>query len=181
MDEEPRDGAGGEVIFREVQRFAQWWIWLIVIIAAGFAWFTVIVQLFMGDSFGEYLFRDIMVLVIWVLVGILLPLLFVFACLFIEVRQDALYYRFVPFHRSFRRIDYVDIESCEARTYRPIREYGGWGLRWSSRGRAYNVKGDRGVQLVFTDGRRLLFGSQLADELASAINQARKDYKQSGS
>jgi hypothetical protein len=48
----------------------------------------------------------------------------------------------------------------------------------SSRGKAYNVKGDRGVQLVFTDGRLLLFGSQQADELASAINEAKKDYKE---
>ena len=172
MDAESRTGE--EVVFREVQRFAQWWIWLIVIAVAGIAWFSVIVQLFMGDPFGEYLFRDTLVLVIWVLVGILLPLLFVFASLVIEVRRDALYYRFVPFHRSFHRIDYLDIESCEARTYRPVREYGGWGIRCSaSRGKAYNVKGDRGVQLVFTDGRRLLLGSQLADELASAINKAR--------
>jgi hypothetical protein len=124
----------------------------------------------MGGVFGEIIFRDVLVLVIWVLVGILIPLLFILTCLTVEVRRDALYYRFFPFHRSFHRIDYVDIESCEARTYRPIREYGGWGIRLSSRGKAYNVKGDRGVQLVFTDGRRLLFGSQRADELASAIN-----------
>jgi hypothetical protein len=178
MDPETRTDR--EVVFREVQRFAQWWIWLIVIAVAGIAWVTVIMQLFLGDPFGEYLFRDTVVLVIWVLVGILLPLLFVFASLIVEVRRDALHYRFVPFHRSFHRIDYVDIELCEARTYHPIREYGGWGIRWSRGGKAYNVKGDRGVQLVFTDGRRLLFGSQQADELASAINEAKKDYKESG-
>lgn len=176
----PETRTGSTVLFRETQRFAQWWIWLIVIAVAGIAWFTVIAQLFMGDPFGEYLFRDILVLVIWVLVGILLPLLFIFACLIVEVRQDAPYYRFVPFHRSFHRIDYVDIESCEARTYRPIREYGGWGIRLSSRGKAYNVKGNRGVQLVFTDGRHLLLGSQQADKLASAINEAREDHKESG-
>jgi hypothetical protein len=173
LDVESRGGE--EVTFRETQRFAQWWIWLVVVVAAGAAWFTVIVQLFMGDSLGEHLFQNIVVLIIWVGIGILLPLLFIVANLIIEVRRDALYYRFFPFHRSFRRIDYADIESCEARTYRPLREYGGWGIRYSmSRGKAYNVKGDRGVQLVFTDGRLLLFGSQQADELASAINGARE-------
>jgi hypothetical protein len=176
MDPEARMDSG--IVFREVQRFAQWWIWFIVIAVAVLTWVTVITQLFLGDPFGEYLFRDTVVLVIWVLVGILLPLLFVFACLIIEVRRDALYYRFVPFHRSFHRIDYVDIDACEARTYRPIREYGGWGIRMSRTGKAYNVKGDRGVQLVFTDGRRLLLGSQQADELASAINGAKNDYRE---
>jgi len=170
---------GGGIVFREVQRFTQWWIWLIVFGVAALSWFTVIGQLFPGDSFGEYLFRDILVLFIWVAVGILLPLLFLFASLVIEVRRDALYYRFIPFHRSFKRIDYADIGSCEARTYSPIREYGGWGIRWGPQGKAYNIKGDRGMQLVFTDGKRLLFGSQQADELVSAVGEAMKARQES--
>jgi hypothetical protein len=38
---------------------------------------------------------------------------------------------------------------------------------------AYNVRGDRGVQLVLRDGRRVLIGSQRADELAKAIAEAK--------
>jgi hypothetical protein len=95
------------------------------------------------------------------------------ARLLTEVREDGVYLRFVPFHRSFRRFEWPRIQSAEARTYRPIREYGGWGIRGRGRNRAYNVRGDRGVQLVLTDGSRVLIGSAKADQLAEAIRSAR--------
>ena len=62
----------------------------------------------------------------------------------------------------------------EAKTYDPM-EYGGWGVRgWPDRyGWAYNVSGNRGVQIEFKNGHRLMLGSQRADELAKAIGEAK--------
>ena len=67
-------------------------------------------------------------------------------------------------------------KSCEPRVYRPVLEYGGWGVRYTpfGRGWAYNVSGNRGVQLVMSSGRRALVGSQRPDDLAGAINAARR-------
>ena len=79
----------------------------------------------------------------------------------------------MPFHLGRRRFAFDDIASCEARTYRPLLEYGGWGIRWGPSGRAYNVKGNRGVQLVLSSGKRLLVGSQKAEELATAITRGK--------
>jgi hypothetical protein len=87
-----------------------------------------------------------------------------------EVRDDGLYARFFPLTRQ-HRFSWSDIRSCEARTYRPLLEYGGWGVRCGRRGKAYNFRGNRGVQLEFTDGRRLLIGSQRSEELAVAIRE----------
>ena len=58
-----------------------------------------------------------------------------------------------------------------ARVYRPIREYGGWGIRYGKNGKAYNISGDRGVQLELQNSKPLLIGSQRADELAQTIQQ----------
>jgi hypothetical protein len=107
------------------------------------------------------------------LLGVLVVFIFVNGRLRTEVRADAVYLRFSPFHRSFRRFEWKKIESAEARTYRPIREYGGWGIRGLRKNRAYNVRGDRGVQLVLTDGSRVMIGSARADEMAGAIRSAR--------
>jgi len=41
-------------------------------------------------------------------------------------------------------------------------------------GKAYNMKGNQGAQLVFKNGKRLLIGSQKPDELAEAINSIMK-------
>ena len=62
------------------------------------------------------------------------------------------------------------------RTYSPITEYGGWGIKWGSGGKAYNVSGNRGVQQEFTDGKRLLIGSQKPEQLDSAIAQYLKNH-----
>jgi len=89
-----------------------------------------------------------------------------------EVHADGLYVRFVPFTR-LHRYSWNAIVSAEARRYRPILEYGGWGVRWGRGGKAYNVYGNRGVQLVLADGKKLLIGSQRAEALALAIASAR--------
>lgn len=93
-----------------------------------------------------------------------------------EVRDDGVYVRFFPFHRHFKVFLWEDIESFEARTYRPILEYGGWGLRFGLGGTAYNVSGNRGLQLVLGSGGwsdRLLIGTQRPEELAMAVQSAR--------
>jgi hypothetical protein len=106
----------------------------------------------------------------WVplIVGVGLTLLFHLLELTVTVRPSEIDIRFRPLTR--RRIPHAEVRSCEARTYRPLREYGGWGVRrgWKG-GWAFNVRGNRGVQLVLADGTSILVGSQRADELAAAI------------
>jgi hypothetical protein len=110
-----------------------------------------------------------------VLVGFGVPItivvLFLFLKLETEVRSDSLYVRYYPLHISFRKFSADDLSEIHARQYRPIREYGGWGIRYGlfGKGKAYNVSGNKGVQLVFKDGKRLLIGSQKAEELEEAL------------
>jgi hypothetical protein len=105
------------------------------------------------------------------IVGVGLVLLFHFLELAVTVSPSETDVRFRPL--SHRRIPHAAVRSCEARSYRPLREYGGWGLRrgWKG-GWAYNVRGNRGVQLVLEGGESILIGSQRADELAAAIQSA---------
>jgi len=86
-----------------------------------------------------------------------------------EVRGGRLYIRFFPRHLSFRRIQLDDVARCDAVTYRPVRDYGGWGIKGGRGSRAYNVSGNRGVRIDYADGTHLLIGSQRPDELAHAI------------
>ena len=67
------------------------------------------------------------------------------------------------------RIPFSDIAHAEAVTYRPILEYGGWGIRGFGRRRALNTRGDKGVLLTRTDGSTVLIGSQKPRELLSAL------------
>ena len=165
--------------YREEQRFQQPWIWgpliLFGIGTTGLVGYTMVKQLAFGQPVGDRPMSDtalafvgpLILLVVW---GTCL--LFVVLKLVVEVREDAIAIQFRPFLR--RDVGFGDIVRCEARTYRPIREYGGWGIRFGRNGTAYNVSGNRGVQLELANGKRLLLGSQRADELAGAIQAQMK-------
>ena len=91
----------------------------------------------------------------------------------VEVQGATLTYRFFPFHGKPRIVDLRDVRAARAVTYRPIRDYGGWGIRIGAKGWAYNVSGDRGVELELRDGTLLLIGSQRPEALAAAIESGR--------
>jgi hypothetical protein len=91
------------------------------------------------------------------------------ARLIVEVRRDGLYVRYKPFHLRPKKIDLDQVVRVEALTYSPLRTYGGWGIRWAIKGKAYNIRGHRGVRLDYANGKHLLLGSQRPDELAAAI------------
>lgn len=59
------------------------------------------------------------------------------------------------------------------RKYFAINEYGAWGLRCRLKGigKAKNVSGNKGLQLVFKTNEKLLIGINKADELTEALNK----------
>ena len=81
--------------------------------------------------------------------------------------------QFWPFFRKQRVISPQEISHWEVRTYKPIVEYGGWGVRWgnSKTGDAYNVHGNKGLQLVLKSGKRLLIGTQRPEAIAYAMKK----------
>jgi len=157
---------------REVQRFRQPWLWLLIAGIFGVTVWGFVEQIVLGRPFGQNPAPDTVMMVIALVFGIAFPVLFLVANLTVEVRSDGLYYRFFPFHWSFRRISAETLSKYEVHRYRPIRDYGGWGIRYGRSGKAYNVSGNRGVMLELSDGSRLLIGSQKPEELVNAISLA---------
>ncbi len=79
----------------------------------------------------------------------------------------------IRFGRRTRfRIPLKHVVRAYYREYSPLAEFGGWGIRFGTEGRAFNLRGNRGVQLELKSGRKVLIGSQRAEELAEAIRRA---------
>ena len=156
------------VLFREVQRFRDvWWIMALVFGIAALQWWLFLGQIVGGAPMGNNPAPDAVVLLIWLLFGIGLPVFFLLLGLEVEVNPYAVTIRFTPLF--VRVIDRREIAGAEPLTYRPLLEFGGWGIRgWGGRV-AYNVRGDQGVELTLRDGRRVLIGTQRATDLAAAI------------
>lgn len=159
----------GKPVYRETQRFTQWWLWLIVASLPLLMIYAMVQQYIFKVPFGTNPASDTVLAILGVVFGLGFPLLFLYLKLVVEVRHDGIYLRYYPLHFRFQRFRYSELKSYRARSYRAIREYGGWGIKYGKSGKAYNVKGDRGVQLVFTDGRRILIGSQEPEALCRAI------------
>lgn len=141
--------------FRETQQMRQPWVWLLLG-AIG------IITIPVGS---------VIALATLVAVGAL----FLSIRLTTEVREDGVYVRFEPFHRSFRRVPFEDIERIETTTS-GILTYGGIGIRWTPSTIAYMTDRGEGVKIHRQNAKSVVIGSQRADELAAVISE-RKDVR----
>ncbi len=161
-----------EILFVERQRFRQWWVWLTLLGLNGFFLFAVFKQVVGGQQFGDKPMSNTGLLIAMGLM-ILLTLLFVNFCLDTKIKEDGVYVRFFPFHLKYKHYTWDTLAKCYVRTYSPIGEYGGWGLRFglSGKGKAYNVSGNKGLQLEFTNGKKLLIGTNKPDDVTGALRK----------
>lgn len=174
-----------KVLFKEEQQFRQWW-WIVLILGATVPVMVMNIyvayqQMVRGIPVGDNPAPN------GVVIGV-----FVFLCLFLWVyfrlklevwiEPDGIHYRFFPLIFRKRLISVYEIQRYEIRNYRPIVEYGGWGIKRSFRwGRAYNISGNVGLQLYLTNGKKVLFGTQRPQAFLNALdavmavkNQAKK-------
>ena len=161
-------GANG---FHERQHLRAVWIWAIVVVCAAGAW-TCAVLWFFG-AYDRLAMPPLWFCALQVaLFGLGLPALL--ATFSVEVRVDRDGFDLIV--RPFRswRVRREEIEHAEAVSYRPILDYGGWGIRYGlGRGWAYSVDGHHGVLVRLTSGRTFLIGSRRAEDMAAAINALR--------
>lgn len=168
-----------DTYFYEKQCLRQMWIWAIAL-AASLALFCIPVyglytQLIAGQPFGNRPMSDAGLIVFALFtcsIAIALPWLLYTTHLTVWVSDEYIHIRYFPFVR--KRIPLRHIAHAGVRTYHPVLEYGGWGIRMSLRGRgwAFSVSGNRGVQLHFKSGKRMLIGSQKPEELLRAIRRS---------
>jgi len=169
----------GEITFHEEQRPWPGFVAIGIVscsIAPTFFAYAIVKQMIFHSPVGERPIPDGLLAILATAVIVLALVGLIVTCmarLVIEVRHDGLYVRFVPFHHRPKRIALNQVASVKAVIYRPILRYGGWGIRWTIRGKAYNARGSRGVRLDHVNGRHLLLGSQQPDELAEAIRRLR--------
>jgi len=165
-----------KLLFLEIQRFQEYWFWILLfssmIIETAIFGPAMYQQLSLGKPWGNHPFSDADLIVfvgIVVLVTALILFFFSKARLITEVRMDGLFIRFHPFHSTYLRIPLENVLNIQAVTYRPLLDYGGWGIRIGWKKKAYNVSGNRGVMIQLNNGKSILIGSQKPDDLVQAI------------
>lgn len=110
-----------------------------------------------------------------IVLGGLLPSFLVFCLLIFSrlttiIHDTGISFRFFPFQTKQKKIDWKNIKECSIRKYKPIKEYGGWGIRNGMKGKAYNTKGNIGIQIKLKDERSILIGTQQPDKVKGIMD-----------
>jgi hypothetical protein len=170
-----------DALFVEEQPLRDNWLLYFALVIGvgtiGYFGYAMYRQIALREPFGDRPMSDGALLIVgglYILVGAFLVFLFFRGALVTEVRPSGLFVRYFPFHLTYRKVPLEGVRECRARTYGPIREYGGWGIRAGKGKKAYNVSGNRGVELEYEDGGILLIGSKKAEQLAGAIESIRR-------
>jgi hypothetical protein len=143
----------------EKQLFRQWWILLILWGVVGIVLFGLLSQLITGEPWGDKPLSNTGLFIIFVSLT-LFVLFFMNMGLQTRIDDQGVHFKFVPFSRRFTTYLWSDIAHCEIREYSPIKEFGGWGIRYGRNGMAYNVSGNQGLDITLKNGKRVLIGTK---------------------
>ena len=162
-------------IFVEEQRFRQ--IWLIIVLS-----FLTIVPI--ATITKNYLKENTTISTKAFLITIVI-LLFSIAIIFLfklktRIDEKGIHYQFFPLHFSFKTIYWHQISKAYVRSYKPISEFGGWGLRGGffynkGKEKAINVSGDIGIQLQLKNGEKLLIGTLKKEDAKRVLETYSKE------
>ena len=161
-----------KLLFKEEQRFTQWWLWLIL----GSALLVIVIPFAnelsaqSWNTSSEGFSRLILYGSIAVLFIVAVLIVLVLSRLKTKITYEGIFIAFPPLKRKLYRIQVSEIERFEIRKYRAKREYGGYGFRSRRKsGQAYTVSGNIGLQLYFKNGKKLLIGTQKKQAIEFAM------------
>lgn len=172
MHERGSTGANGTAppLFQEVQRFRMWMFWVPIAIVTAVVWWQFFEQVVRGNPQGSQPLPDWAAWTLAIVFGIGFPVFAFVIRLMTEVRPGEVMVRVFPFPAT--RIPLADVREAEVREYSAQREFGGWGVRTGRSGKAYSAYGNEGVQLWLNGDKRILIGSQQAEEMLAALGRA---------
>ncbi len=149
----------------------KWVFWITLPILFG----TLLLSLVLGakktDSQGFDL-KSIDLLNSETLPAVVIITLVLFLLYFIQlnwsINQKGFYYRYFPFVNKTRFIPAEEIQSITLEKINPIRDFGGWGLRYSKKyGKAYTTQGNHVIRVHLKSGKILNFTADPTTDLSA--------------
>ena len=115
------------------------------------------------------------VVVVCGIIGAALGLRTVVGGLTVMVQETRIYLHLGSIRLIKRTVPFVDIVALDSVDYRPIREFGGWGVRGWGKKKAWTARGDRAVRLELVGDRVLYIGSDHPQRLEERIRAVAGD------
>ena len=161
--------SSAQPLFRERQSFRQRRVLLLLAIPPGAMFLLLVWQVILGHPWGTQPMSNARVIG-WTVFLWLVYLRLVTVRLVTQVGPGELIVGMRGLWRE-RHIPLNEIKSAKIATYDAARDYGGYGIRTTRRGKAYIAGGNRGVRLELVKGGTVLIGSTRPEELLAAIHR----------
>jgi len=151
----------GRPVYKE---WTPWPGWILIVFWGTIALSMAVVALSGGSSPNERILGSVVVGVVALAVHWLI------AGLSVRLYRDAMVVGVGTAALISKRVPYADIEDIESVRYHPLRDFGGWGIRFGKDGRrAWTARGDQAVVLHLRDGTKLYVGSDKPFRLEERI------------
>ncbi|MFN6945288.1 MAG: hypothetical protein ACK4ND_10090 [Cytophagaceae bacterium] len=159
-----------EIYFEEKQFFRNRWVMGLLVFLLLIVLLGIYQQVFLGEPFGTSPVSDTL-LVVFSLVPVSLLVFMYIMCMKIVVDKMGIHFKIFPLNRDYHLYTWNDIDKIEIRKYKPVQEYGGWGIRWWFGKRAYTMSGNIGLKVNLKNGKEIMFGTNKAGELEEVLEK----------
>ncbi|WP_293744856.1 hypothetical protein [uncultured Pedobacter sp.] len=154
--------------FEEQQHLKFWWLYLLVGVDA-----IIVLSIVLFDK-GGISFTDLKAVYFAPLWAVILPFAIIYLIqqnvLTLRINEEGIYYRYFPFKARLKHLKWDEIAKAHITKYDAFGDYGGYGVKirlwfkFDDKAYILNDK-DRGLQLEFKNGKKLLFSSNRIDEM----------------
>jgi len=135
----------------ETQKMNQKWLWVLMILIQILLFYKLII-----DYKEKSVFQIIPIIIVTI------------TCVFIYsiklkyiINSENIIISFFPFLSNSKKIEIKEIKKISIIKYNPLKDYGGWGLRYTNNKTAYTTRGNKGIYIEMNNGKNLLIGTQL--------------------
>jgi hypothetical protein len=160
-----------KIYFSEIQRFREIAFFALIWILQILFFVLMTKQLIFHKPVGINPASDLALIIINLLF-LAINLLLISIKLKTEISESGISIRFAPFRLKERIISWSEIKEIRIVKYDGIKEYYGYGLRYSpKKGWCYTISGNVGIKLYLRDGKNILIGTHRVNDLFHALNE----------
>jgi len=157
-----------KVLYRGAVSFSHSLIWLgVLCVTFGAFYFALppLIELFGGDFVFPFIAE---ISAISFTIGLALPILLLVIKLKIQIREDGIYLKIIPFKLSFRKISWNNLATYSSYEHTP-KDVNKLGIRYTISGKSYGLGGRRGLQLELTNGETVFIESRKPEKIIEII------------
>jgi len=157
-----------KILYRGAVSFSHSLIWLgVMCVTFGAFYFALppLIELFSGDFVFPFIAE---ISAISFAIGLALPILLLVIKLKIQIWEDGIYLKIIPFNLSYRKISWNDLATYKSYEHNQ-KETNKLGIRYTISGKSYGLGGRRGLQLDLTNGETIFVESRKPEKIIEII------------